>query len=99
MPELALYGTGGTYFLKDCYKWNLLVFKPEDEEPFAEHNPRIGRICQNHCQVISKESQARAVFAKEFDRVKAGSVKSLLTLWIMDIFSLYPAQYRFDYFR
>ncbi|CBK23691.2 uncharacterized protein [Blastocystis hominis] len=40
IPELALYGTGGTYFLKDRYKWNLLVFKPEDEEPFAEHNPR-----------------------------------------------------------
>ena len=40
-PELSLYGTGGTYFLNDRYRWNLLVFKPEDEEPFAENNPRM----------------------------------------------------------
>ena len=39
-PELSLYGSGGTYFLNDRNKWNLLVFKPEDEEPFAENNPR-----------------------------------------------------------
>ena len=39
-PELSLYGSGGTYYLNDCNKWNLLVFKPEDEEPFAENNPR-----------------------------------------------------------
>ena len=42
-PELSLYGSGGTYFLNDAYKWNLLVFKPEDEEPFAENNPRRPR--------------------------------------------------------
>lgn len=40
-PELSLYGTGGTYFLNDRDRWTLLVFKPEDEEPFAENNPRI----------------------------------------------------------
>lgn len=39
-PELSLYGSGGTYFLNDANKWNLLVFKPGDEEPFAENNPR-----------------------------------------------------------
>ena len=26
--------------MNDRNKWNLLVFKPEDEEPFAENNPR-----------------------------------------------------------
>ena len=39
-PELSLYGSGGTYFLNNRDRWNLLAFKPGDEEPFAENNPR-----------------------------------------------------------
>lgn len=55
-PELSLYGSGGTYFLNDYTKWNLLVFKPEDEEPFAENNPRrlyLGR--QLHYLYLSEQ--------------------------------------------
>lgn len=39
-PELVLDGSGGTYFLKDASKANVAVFKPADEEPYAENNPR-----------------------------------------------------------
>lgn len=39
-PELVLDGTGGTYFLKDARKFKIAVFKPGDEEPYAENNPR-----------------------------------------------------------
>lgn len=39
-PELSLYGTGGTYFVLDPLHIRQLIFKPMDEEPFAENNPR-----------------------------------------------------------
>lgn len=39
-PELVLDGTGGTYFLHDARKVKVAVFKPGDEEPYAENNPR-----------------------------------------------------------
>jgi len=39
-PELVLDGSGGTYFLRDARKVKVAVFKPADEEPFAENNPR-----------------------------------------------------------
>lgn len=39
-PELVLDGTGGTYFLHDGRKFKVAVFKPGDEEPYAENNPR-----------------------------------------------------------
>ncbi|CAN0348606.1 unnamed protein product, partial [Discosporangium mesarthrocarpum] len=39
-PELALDGTGGTYFLRDAARQRAAVFKPQDEEPFAPNNPR-----------------------------------------------------------
>ena len=39
-PELVLDGSGGTYFLKDSQKAKVAVFKPADEEPYAENNPR-----------------------------------------------------------
>ena len=39
-PELVLDGTGGTYFLHDARKFKVAVFKPGDEEPYAENNPR-----------------------------------------------------------
>ncbi|CAM9813962.1 unnamed protein product, partial [Heterosigma akashiwo] len=40
VPELAMEGTGGTYFLKDARKRPLGAFKPGDEEPFMPNNPR-----------------------------------------------------------
>lgn len=39
-PELVLDGSGGTYFLHDAKKTKIAVFKPADEEPYAENNPR-----------------------------------------------------------
>lgn len=39
-PNLVLDGSGGTYFLHDARKVRVGVFKPADEEPYAENNPR-----------------------------------------------------------
>mmetsp|Transcript_15668 Transcript_15668/g.28416 ORF Transcript_15668/g.28416 Transcript_15668/m.28416 type:complete len:892 (+) Transcript_15668:604-3279(+) len=39
-PALAPDGSGGSYFLSDARKKKVGVFKPADEEPFAENNPR-----------------------------------------------------------
>lgn len=39
-PKLVLDGSGGTYFLQDARKAPVAVFKPADEEPYAENNPR-----------------------------------------------------------
>lgn len=39
-PNLVLDGSGGTYFLHDARKCRVGVFKPADEEPYAENNPR-----------------------------------------------------------
>lgn len=39
-PDLALEGSGGTYFLHDSRKNKIAVFKPADEEPYADNNPR-----------------------------------------------------------
>lgn len=39
-PDMALEGSGGTYFLHDSRKNKIGVFKPADEEPYADNNPR-----------------------------------------------------------
>jgi len=39
-PDLVLDGSGGTYFLHDVRKKRIAVFKPADEEPYADNNPR-----------------------------------------------------------
>ena len=39
-PEFILEGSGGTYFLHDARKIKIAVFKPADEEPYAQNNPR-----------------------------------------------------------
>mmetsp|Transcript_27405 Transcript_27405/g.62926 ORF Transcript_27405/g.62926 Transcript_27405/m.62926 type:complete len:441 (-) Transcript_27405:1157-2479(-) len=39
-PEIALDGSGGTYFLRDARKVKIAAFKPSDEEPYAPNNPR-----------------------------------------------------------
>ena len=40
-PELALDGTGGTYFLAGLDGVYAGCFKPSDEETFCENNPRL----------------------------------------------------------
>ncbi|KAK9814552.1 hypothetical protein WJX72_007787 [[Myrmecia] bisecta] len=51
-PKLAPAGTGGAYFLCDEDGSSVAVFKPEDEEPLAVHNPRgnssRGRVFDGH---------------------------------------------------
>jgi hypothetical protein len=39
-PDFILDGSGGSYFLHDARKSKIAVFKPADEEPYAENNPR-----------------------------------------------------------
>jgi hypothetical protein len=53
-PELVLDGSGGTYFLRDARKVKVAVFKPADEEPFAENNPR-GYIKHADCNESLRE--------------------------------------------
>ena len=53
-PVLVLDGSGGTYFLHDARKIRVAVFKPADEEPYAENNPRGHvRIEGNHEDAMS----------------------------------------------
>mmetsp|Transcript_35933 Transcript_35933/g.46330 ORF Transcript_35933/g.46330 Transcript_35933/m.46330 type:complete len:603 (+) Transcript_35933:248-2056(+) len=42
VPSLSLDGTGGCYFLSNPLGQKITVFKPRDEEPFMENNPREG---------------------------------------------------------
>lgn len=51
-PALVLDGSGGTYFLHDARKVKVAVFKPADEEPYAENNPR-GYVQQGTCTASS----------------------------------------------
>mmetsp|Transcript_139 Transcript_139/g.180 ORF Transcript_139/g.180 Transcript_139/m.180 type:complete len:902 (+) Transcript_139:616-3321(+) len=48
-PALAPDGSGGSYFLCDARKKRVGVFKPADEEPFSENNPRgyVPHDCSN----------------------------------------------------
>ena len=39
-PEATIEGSGGTYFLRDARKGKVAVFKPADEEPYSNNNPR-----------------------------------------------------------
>jgi phosphatidylinositol 4-kinase type 2 len=39
-PQLAMEGTGGTYFMRNESKRIVACFKPMDEEPFAMNNPK-----------------------------------------------------------
>lgn len=52
-PDLSLEGSGGTYFLHDCMKNKVAVFKPADEEPYADNNPR-GYIRQSSDDSLRK---------------------------------------------
>jgi hypothetical protein len=41
MPVMSAEGSGGVYFMRDATgQKNVAVFKPIDEEPMAENNPR-----------------------------------------------------------
>lgn len=53
-PDLVLDGSGGTYFLNDARKVKVAVFKPADEEPYAENNPR-GYVRQGDSSLSLRE--------------------------------------------
>ena len=61
-PDLVLDGSGGTYFLHDARKVRVAVFKPSDEEPYAENNPRgyvpQGRVSEYDFSVEGPESMS-----------------------------------------
>lgn len=61
-PDLVLDGSGGTYFLHDARKVRVAVFKPSDEEPYAENNPRgyvpQGRVSDFDCSLEGPESMS-----------------------------------------
>lgn len=71
-PEFVLEGSGGTYFLHDARKVKIAVFKPADEEPYAENNPRgyLQRAGQQMCLregVVPGEACIREVAAFMMD--------------------------------
>lgn len=53
-PEFVLDGSGGTYYMHDSRKNKIAVFKPADEEPYAENNPR-GYIQQPNQSLSMRE--------------------------------------------
>ena len=72
-PELASDGSGGTYFLRGaCEGKALAAFKPLDEEPGAENNPRglVGRRGQTSLRkgIVSGEAWKREIAAYILDK-------------------------------
>lgn len=55
-PALAPDGSGGSYFLSDARKIRVGVFKPADEEPFAENNPR-GYVPHNSSSTSGEDGE------------------------------------------
>ncbi|VDK20893.1 unnamed protein product [Anisakis simplex] len=45
-PTLITTGSSGSYFVRNKDGENIGVFKPRDEEPFAEHNPKWPKYLQ-----------------------------------------------------
>lgn len=72
-PDLVLEGSGGTYYLHDVRKNKIGVFKPADEEPYAENNPR-GYLRQDtdpialRAGIVPGESCVRELAAYLLDR-------------------------------
>lgn len=78
-PDLVLEGSGGTYFLHDARKNKIGVFKPADEEPYAENNPRgylpqAGQPVSLRAGIIPGESCMREVAAFLLDKNSFSSV-------------------------
>ncbi|CAK4628794.1 unnamed protein product [Aphanomyces euteiches] len=71
-PELAMDGTGGTYFLKDPSQRKVCCFKPQNEEPFGPCNPRgfVGPLGKAGFRkgVLSGEACEREVAAYLLDK-------------------------------
>ena len=48
-PARIVEGSSGSYFVKDPDGKNIGVFKPGDEEPYAEFNPKFQKFLQRTC--------------------------------------------------
>lgn len=73
VPQLAMEGTGGTYFMRSEAKRIVACFKPMDEEPFAINNPKsligtLGADVQMRNGIKAGEGYIREVAAFLFDR-------------------------------
>jgi len=62
-PELAVDGSGGTYFLKDSGGVKIACFKPCDEEPACANNPRELRTMEGNVGILAGEAMEREVAA------------------------------------
>jgi len=76
-PDLCEQGEGGTYFLRDADGARIAVFKPADEDPQADNNPKKKTAGDKSPRVSRKtipkgEAALREVAAFEFDRGYAG---------------------------
>jgi len=78
-PQLCEEGEGGTYFLRDAEGKRIGVFKPADEDPQAENNPKkkLRGDGSNSPRVLRKtipkgEAALREVAAYELDKGYAG---------------------------
>eukprot|EP00937_MAST-01D_sp_MAST-1D-sp2_P002459 g2459.t1 len=73
-PKLSMDGSGGTYFLPDLKRRTVACLKPQDEEPFAENNPRgmVGQRGDGQCGlrqgIMAGEACVREVAAFLVDR-------------------------------
>jgi hypothetical protein len=67
-PKLCDEGTGGTYFLNDLKNKPIAVFKPSDEDPLSNNNPKYSNDHFPHIQgILPGEGCLREVFAYEID--------------------------------
>lgn len=68
-PQLCDEGTGGTYFLKNPQNKTVAVFKPEDEDPLSNNNPKYSSEHMPHFKgILAGEGASREVFAYEIDQ-------------------------------
>ena len=86
MPELTFEGTSGTYFLKHSNRVPLGVFKPIDEEAYAENNPRgfVGHFGMPSMRkgVLSGEACVREIAAFYVDHDNFSGVPETLLVAI-----------------
>ncbi|CAG5134034.1 unnamed protein product [Candidula unifasciata] len=48
-PTLCAKGSSGSYFVRDRQKHIIGIFKPKDEEPYGQLNPKWKKWIQKHC--------------------------------------------------
>lgn len=72
VPRLIPEGEGGTYMMFDAAKRVLAIFKPSDEEPPADNNPKKHSESPSRKGIIPGDGALREVAAYQLDRGWAG---------------------------